>query len=283
MTWCCWLAQATRPPRIPTRTTPNPITDAAKASLVKYLASGGRVLGEHFNWAWIRSYPAKSDSQSNLPVPSPLGSDVATWFPYLDTTDASSSAVPAGTTAQALVDTSFPKGRDFAQWLLAAKATQTLDTFPLVGDLKRTAIDELTGLPSAQRWLYQPASPVDPAGAAAYAHYLTFNLTSSGQVVDRNSTDATNLCGRFAYTGLHVDSGDATTHASDLADDKARAAPFPSCCAVGDLEPLREGHGVHGARPVGLPVARRRHDRRPDRFLAQGCPQAGAILDGSPL
>ncbi len=221
----------------PTRTNPNPITDAAKASLIKYLASGGRVLGEHFNWAWIRSYPPKSDGQSSLPVPSPLGSDVATWFPYLDTTDAASSAVPAGTTAQALVDTSFPKGRDFAQWLVAAKATQTLGTFPLVGDLKRTAIDELTVLPSAQRWLYQPASPGDPTGAAAYAHYLSFNLTSSGQVVDRGSTDATNLCGRFAYTGLHVDSGDTTTHASDLADDKARTAPFPSCCAAGNLNP----------------------------------------------
>ena len=221
----------------PTRTIPNPITDAAKASLVKYLASGGRVLGEHYNWAWIRSYPPKNGGQSNLSVPSPLGADVASWFPYADATDVSSSAVPAGTTAQALVDTSFPKGRDFAQWLVAAKATQTFGTLPLVGDLKRTAIDELTGAPSAQRWLYQPASAADPTGAAMYAHYLSFNLTSTGQVVDRRSTDATNLCGRLVYTGLHVDSGDTTTHASDLADDKTKAATFPSCCAAGDLNP----------------------------------------------
>jgi hypothetical protein len=68
-------------------------------------------------------------------------------------------------------------------------------------------------------------------------HYLTFNLTSSGQVVDRRSTDATNLCGRFAYTGLHADSGDTSTHPSDLADDKAKTTPFPSCCAAGDLNP----------------------------------------------
>jgi hypothetical protein len=32
-----------------------------------------------------------------------------------------------------------------------------------------------------------------------------------------------------------VDSGETTTHASDLADDKTKATPFPSCCAVGDL------------------------------------------------
>jgi len=221
----------------PTRTVPNPITDAAKASLVKYLSSGGRVLGEHYNWAWIRSYPAKINSQQGSPVPSPVGADVASWFPYVDATDPASSAVSAGTTAQALVDLSFAKGKDFAQWLVAAKAAQDPGTLALVGDLKRSAIDELAGTPSAQRWLYQPASADDPTGAAAYTHYLTFNLTSSGQVVDHRSTDSTNLCGRFAYTGLHVDSGDTSTHPSDLADDTAKTTPFPSCCAAGDLNP----------------------------------------------
>ena len=221
----------------PTRTVPNPITDSAKGNLVKYLASGGRVLGEHYNWAWIRSYPPKSDGQTNSSIPSPLGSDVASWFPYVDAADVSSSAVPASATAQALVDTSFTKGKDFAQWLVAAKAAQELGTLSLVGDVKRTAIDELAGAPSAQRWLYQPASAADPTGAAAYTHYLSFNLTSSGQVVDRGSTDATNLCGRFVYTGLHANAGDTSTHASDLADDKAKAAPFPSCCAAGELNP----------------------------------------------
>ena len=221
----------------PTRTLPNPITDTAKASLVKYLSSGGRVLGEHYNSAWIRSFPPKPDSQSSVAVPSPVGADVASWFPYVDAADPSSSAVPASTTAQALVDTSFAKGRDFAQWLVAVKASQALGTLPLVGDIKRTAVDELAAAPSAQRWLYQPASAADTAGAAAYAHFLSFNLTSSGQVVDRRSTDATNLCGRFVYTGLHVDSGDVSTHLSDLADDKAKTAAFPSCCAAGDLNP----------------------------------------------
>jgi len=224
----------------PTRTIPNPITDAAKASLVKYLSSGGRVLGEHYNWAWIRSYPAKTNSQPNTSVPSPIGADVAGWFPYVDAADPSSSAVAAGATTQALVDTSFTKGNDFARWLVAAHAAQALGSLPLVGDVKRSAIDELAGTPSAQRWLYQPATAADPTGAAAFAHYLTFNLTSSGQVVDRRSTDATNLCGRFAYTGLHVDSGDTSTHPSDLADDNAKTTPFPSCCAVGDLNPTEK-------------------------------------------
>jgi len=221
----------------PTRTMPNPITDSAKANLVKYLASGGRVLGEHYNWTWIRSFPAKSDSQSADPVASPLGADVASWFPYVDAADPSSSAVPASTTAQGLVDTSFTKGKAFAEWLVAAKASPAFGTLPLVGDIKRTAVDQLASTPSAQRWLYQPASSASPTGAASFTHFLTFNLTSGGQVVDHQSTDATNLCGRFAYTGLHADSGDTTTHPSDLADDKVKASTFPTCCAAGDLNP----------------------------------------------
>ena len=78
----------------PTRTLPNPITDAAKASLVKYLSSGGRVLGEHYNSAWIRSFPPKPDSQSNGAVPSPVGTDVASWFPYVDAADPSARRSP---------------------------------------------------------------------------------------------------------------------------------------------------------------------------------------------
>jgi hypothetical protein len=220
----------------PTRTAPNPITDAAKASMVKYLSGGGRVLGEHYHSAWIRSFPARSTQQPSSAVPSPLGADIASWYPNVEATDAASSAVPAGTTALGQVDTSFAKGLDFAKWLVAAKAAQVVGTFALVGDVKRTAIDELEANPSAQRWIYQPASDADPRGPAAYTHFLSFNLTSGGQLVDRRATDATNLCGRFVYTGLHVDSSDISTHASDL-DDSAMNLPFPSCCAVGELSP----------------------------------------------
>lgn len=221
----------------PTQTSPSPITEAAKATLVKYLSNGGRVLGQHVQTPWIRSFPAKSSSQSGAPTPSPLGADVASWYPFLDTSDPASSAVSAGATVSGYVDTSFAKGMALAQWLAAAKATATLGTLPLLGDIKRTVIDELAGAPSAQRWLYQPASASDPSGAAAYVHYLSFNLTSGGQVVDRRATDAPNLCGRFVFTGLHVDSSDTSTHPSDLGDDKVKATPFPSCCAAGALNP----------------------------------------------
>lgn len=220
----------------PTRTSPNPITDTAKASMVKYLSTGGRVLGEHYNSAWIRSFPAKSGQQTTNGVPSPLGVDVAAWYTAVETSDATSSAVPVGTTAVGQVDVSFAKGKDFANWLIATKAAEILGTFPLKGDVKRTAIDQLATAPSAQRWIYQPTSAADPQGAASFSHFLSFNMTSGGQLIDRRATDSTNLCGRFVYTGLHVDSAETSTHPSDL-DDLAKALPFPSCCAQGDLSP----------------------------------------------
>jgi len=221
----------------PTRTIPNPITDAAKAAMVKYLSSGGRVLGEHYHAAWIRSYPAKSGQQNGLPVASPLGADVAAWHAYVESADPSSSAVAAGSTVPATVDTSFAKGRDFASWLVAAGVASATGIFPLKGDVKRTAIDQLSAAPSAQRWLYQPASTADPQGTAAFTHFLSFNLSSSGQPVDRRSTDSNSPCGRFVYTGLHVDSADTDAHASDLADEGQKLLPFPTCCAQGDLNP----------------------------------------------
>jgi hypothetical protein len=168
-------------------------------------------------------------------VPSPLGADVAAWHPYLESSDATGSAVASGSTVLARIDTSFTKGSDFANWLVAAKGADTVGTFPLKGEVKRTAIDELAASPSAQRWLYQPASASDPQGAAEFTHFLSFNLTSGGQLVDRRATDSTNLCGRFVYTGLHVNSGDTSAHVSDLSDESVKALPFPSCCAQGDL------------------------------------------------
>jgi hypothetical protein len=161
---------------------------------------------------------------------------VASWYTAVETADATSSAVPAGATASGQVDVSFAKGKDFASWLVAADAAQAVGSFPLVGDVKRTAIDELAAAPSAQRWIYQAAATTDLQGAASYTHFLSFNMTSGGQLIDRRATDSANLCGRFIYTGLHVDSADTSTHASDL-DDTVKALPFPSCCARGELSP----------------------------------------------
>ncbi|HEX7506750.1 MAG TPA: hypothetical protein VF550_08245 [Polyangia bacterium] len=212
----------------PAKTSPNPISDAAKANMVNYLAHGGRAFAEHYHWAWIKSFPTGTKT-TDLPIPSPLGVDVATWIPY-----DSSNVLPS---TPALVETSFPKGKDFAQWLLTVGATSTLGTMtfdPTDTTTKPSAKDELATPPSARRWIYQPEDAANPSGPAAYTHYLSFNVSSTGQVIDRLDTSSTNMCGRFVYTGLHVAAAASGAHAPDS------KSTFPSQCQSGDLSPYEK-------------------------------------------
>ena len=212
----------------PSKTSPNPISDASKANVVNYLAHGGRVFGEHYHWSWIKSFPTGT-KPTDVPIPSPLGVDVATWIPY-----SSSNVLPA---TPALVETSFQKGKDFAQWLLTVGASPTLGTFvfdPTDVSTKPSAKDEISPPPSARRWIYQPADTTNPTGAASNTHYLSFNVSSTGQVIDRLDTTSTNMCGRFVYTGLHVATAATGAHAEDT------KGTFPTQCQAGDLSPYEK-------------------------------------------
>jgi hypothetical protein len=207
----------------PAKTNPNTITDASKANMVNYLAHGGRVFAEHYHWAWIKSF-STGTKPTDIPIPSPLGVDVATWIPY-----SSSNVLPA---TPVLVETSFPKGKDFAQWLLTVGAASTLGSMtfdPADQTTKPSAKDEISPPPSARRWIYQPADPATPTGAASDTHYLSFNVSSTGQVIDRLDTASTNMCGRFVYTGLHVSTAASGAHAVDSKD------VFPTQCQAGSL------------------------------------------------
>lgn len=202
---------------------PNTIPTAAKANMVDYLAHGGRVFAEHYHWAWIKSFSTGSKA-TDVPIASPLGTDVATWIPYK-----SDNTLPD---TPVLVETSFPKGKDFAQWLHAVGASSNAGTMvfdPSDTTTKPSAKDELSTPPSARRWIYQPADTADPTGPASNTHYLSFNVSNSGQVVDRLDTSATNICGRFVYTGLHVAAAASGAHAADTRE------AFPTQCQSGDL------------------------------------------------
>jgi len=207
----------------PAKTSPNPISDTAKANMVNYLAHGGRAFAEHYHWAWIKSFPTGT-KPTDVPIPSPLGVDVATWIPY-----DSSNVLPS---TPALVETSFPKGKDFAQWLLTVGASSSLGTInfdPTDTTTKPSAKDEIATPPSSRRWIYQPEDAANPSGPAANTHYLSFNVSSTGQVIDRLDTTSTNMCGRFVYTGLHVAAAASGAHAPDS------KSTFPSQCQAGDL------------------------------------------------
>jgi hypothetical protein len=174
-----------------------------------YLDAGGRVFAEHYHYDWIRNFTN---------YPSVFG-NVATWVG--DDANGNYTSTPGvlGNAARpTTIDTSFPRGRDFSQWLVNVGASTTAGTLTIASGVKGTAVDQLT---PSQRWIYEPQSSSTPTGAAKYTHYFSFN-TPVGVPVD-------NQCGRFVYTALHV--GDAASTGFPGDPTSSNGSSFPACCA----------------------------------------------------
>jgi hypothetical protein len=124
---------------------------------------------------------------------------VATW----DTGGSSS----LGNSITALVDTSFPKGQAFGQWLVSVGASSTPGSIMLGSDVKSTALTTLPGI--SQQWIYQTTP-------SSYVHYFTFNAPVG--------KPATAQCGRFVFTGLHV--------ATAVISNPDAKGTFPSNCVI---------------------------------------------------
>jgi hypothetical protein len=152
---------------------------------------GGRIFGSHFHNGWIRSedgtpsqgYPAVAVFPSGAhaldkPVPYPL-----------------------------MIDSSFPKGMAFRDWLVNVGATPTPGTI-LVHDGEHTVDAVIPGI--SQQWIYgqdTSRSPTKPV-----VEYFSFS-TPVGAT-------STNVCGRMVFTDIHVSQGGG---------DNA-AVPFPTRC-----------------------------------------------------
>ncbi|HEV8246246.1 MAG TPA: carboxypeptidase-like regulatory domain-containing protein, partial [Polyangiaceae bacterium] len=94
-------------------------TSANKQALKSYVDNGGRVFLEHYGFSWLRGgneSPAIEDARKYPATPFPV---VATWdLPTGDNIDVGDSN-PVDYT----IDTSFPKGNDFADWLVNVGAS----------------------------------------------------------------------------------------------------------------------------------------------------------------
>jgi hypothetical protein len=116
-------------------------------------------------------------------------------------------------TATGTVDTSFPKGLAFRDWLVNAGASTTPGELPI-----KDSKHNLIGVDSskAQSWITVPG-PGPDGGTEKLVEYMTFNTP-----ID---SPAAMQCGRVVYSDLHVSSGDIT------------GQPFPSGCVTSDLSP----------------------------------------------
>lgn len=147
-------------------------------NLLDYMNSGGKVFASHYHYVWFRYGPN--------PLPT-----TANW-------------TPTGGNSPFTVDTTFPKGNSFADWLVNVGASTTRGQI----DLTQVRNSVAGSSPTVSRqWIYTP-SPLS-------SKYFSFN-TPIGVPADQQ-------CGRAVFSDVHV-SGDGNTNGS-----------FPSWCGTSAL------------------------------------------------
>ncbi|MGO9832639.1 MAG: hypothetical protein ACLP1X_00335 [Polyangiaceae bacterium] len=150
---------------------------AAMQALHDWLAEGGRVFASHFQYTWFKNNP-EADFQ-----------DAATWL-------GPSAATGSGTYG---IDTSFPKGEGFAQWLGVVGALES-DASPPAIDLTNVATSvSSVNEQSTNRWIYDPATTPNDT------KYLSFETPIGGATPPSspcNQTAPAYYCGKAVFADL---------------------------------------------------------------------------------
>jgi hypothetical protein len=138
-------------------------------NIIDYTNLGGRVFATHFSYVWVEFAQA--------PFPT-----TATWRPN------ASNVSPLTYT----LDTGFPKGNSFADWLQNVGATTMRAQMPIIESRRNVVSIDST---VAQRWFYTTA-----AGNPTVGHY-TFNTPVAALLPDGG---APMQCGRVVFSDFHV-------------------------------------------------------------------------------
>jgi len=165
-------------------------TAADFANVAAYADAGGRIFGSHYQNYWIR--PDKFD-----------------FPPYPAVAVFASSQHGFDSDVTGDVDTSFPKGMAFRDWLVNVGASTTPGKLLIHGG-EHTVDSVVAG--AAQQWI----TVKDPSGPPDSVQYYSFN-TPVGKPE----------CGRMVFSDLHVASGTG---------DSGKIA-FPSGCTSTELSP----------------------------------------------
>jgi hypothetical protein len=153
---------------LPCEGSPNYKSPAVTQNIVDYTGAGGRVFTTHYGYVWIQGAPPFEAT--------------AVWAP-----DGTALADPL----QADVNTLFPKGVAFEQWLKLVKASSELNESTGLNqvDIIEPRHDALTALAPAEAWLGStlPQQSVEQ---------LSFNTPVSAPPDSQ--------CGRVVYSDFHV-------------------------------------------------------------------------------
>ncbi|WP_394832482.1 carboxypeptidase-like regulatory domain-containing protein [Pendulispora rubella] len=163
----------------------NDETTARKQAVVNYANSGGRVFATHYNYAWLyNQQPFQSAAQ---------------WQVDSDGSDGMDSLT-------ANVDTSFPKGAAFREWLANVDALSSNNPPQVTINEARW---DLRGVNSpSQRWLYGEDD-------ARKVEHFTFNMPWN--------KPADQQCGRVIFSDFHVTNSDTN------------GARFPNHCQSSNI------------------------------------------------
>jgi hypothetical protein len=151
---------------------PNTKQAPALQALFDYTAGGGRVFASHWHEYWF----------SHGPMPFPT---TGTWNNRPDPQDP----------AVATIDTSFPKGLAFRDWMVNVSGSSTPGQVTI--NVPRHNLDAVT-VPKGQQWI---TLQNQQAGNQTAVEYMSFNTPVGSAPADQ--------CGRVVYSDLHVASSDS--------------------------------------------------------------------------
>ena len=168
---------------------------AARDAVYQYASLGGRVFASHFHYVWAQNVPLFGTAQ---------------WIG-----NASNPENPSG---PYFVDTTFPKGAAFADWLVGVGASSTKGQIPI--SQPRENVGGVTA--PTQRWVYRKRwaiegvlpDPIIPESTK----YLNVNLPV-GKPVDQQ-------CGKFVFADMHLYGGDVQDPTVALPNDG-----YPNTCS----------------------------------------------------
>jgi hypothetical protein len=173
---------------------------AALDAVFQYANLGGRVFASHYHDYWL--------DRTNLPLVNPPNPTPTATFPQTGTWIDPYVVQRPTSPALGTIDTTFPKGAAFKDWLQNVGGLQPDGRIRIFepGQLL-TAV-----APVSQQWI---TLPNDNDSNRQTVQYMTFN-TPVG-------VDAGAQCGRVVYNNLHVSSGDLP------------GQPFPQGCVQQNL------------------------------------------------
>ncbi len=145
---------------------------SAYSAMHDYLSGGGRLFTTHFYYNWFAPPTGPADYQGVVQwVPLSCGMTGCQPFPNY------------------FIDTSFPKGKSYADWLQNNGVTQTYAQIALTDT--RWDINAVTS--EATRWIYN----ANAAGDSMYATmYMSFNTPVAVPVAQQ--------CGRAVFSDVHL-------------------------------------------------------------------------------